>query len=476
MSSPVTIAVLGGGSAGFTAARVAREFGARVILALGEQGNLASLCINAGCMPSKALFALIDEMHHARSQRLLRVEPRLPADYLAGVVAQKDRYIAGFRAWRDQLTREMAGKDFLIMEGNAAFVNPHTIHIRGQQFNFDAAIIATGSTHADPKLGGPCNVRAQLWRNEDILRNTVIPESLAVIGAGAVGLEFSLRYARLGTVVTLITGASRFLPRFPATFGGRLEQIYRAEGIRVLTGHRVVEVGGTPEGLFSLRLESAAGPEVVIAERVLLATGRKPNLDSLNIAAAGVQIDDDGNIAIEEDMRVRGKQHLFAAGDVAARRMVVHHAHIEAGIAAENAVRGTHRRWHKRSNLQVIFSDPEFAFAGLRPEDAAAKGLEIVSVAVESRDVGKLLLEGDSVGLGELYADKASGQLLGAGLLCRGASDLIHLLAYAIDHQHKVHELVDAEFYHPTRMEIVAELGDALCRRFGGTPFCRALE
>ena len=175
-------------------------------------------------------------------------------------------------------------------------------------------------------------------------------------------------------------------------------------------------------------------------------------------------------------MRIVGQRHIFAAGDVAGKRMVVHHAHIEAGIAAENAVTEGDRRWTKRSNIQVIFSDPEFAFAGMKPAHAEKAGHKLVSASAESRDIGKLHLAGDDFGFGEFSADETSGKLVSAGLLCNDASNLIHLPAYAIDHEHTINQLEDAEYYHPTKIEIVSEIGDKLCRMLGGHPFSRAEE
>jgi pyruvate/2-oxoglutarate dehydrogenase complex dihydrolipoamide dehydrogenase (E3) component len=199
-------------------------------------------------------------------------------------------------------------------------------------------------------------------------------------------------------------------------------------------------------------------------------------VDDLGLKAAGVELNKRGRLEIGDDMRVKGKEHIFAAGDVAGLRMVVHHAHIEAGIAAENACSDGNRIWAKRSNIEVIFSDPEFAFAGCTPADAERDGHQLVSAAAESRDIGKLLLAGDNSGFGEFWADTKTGRLMSAGLLCDDAANLIHLPAYAIDHEHTVHQLEDAEFYHPTKIEIVAEIGDALCRKLGGHPFARAEE
>ena len=199
-------------------------------------------------------------------------------------------------------------------------------------------------------------------------------------------------------------------------------------------------------------------------------------MDYLGLESAGIGLNARGRLEIGDDMRVRGKDHLFAASDVARLRMVVHHAHIEAGIAAENACSDGDRRWTKRSNIEVIFSDPEFAFAGCTPAEAEKDGHQLMSAAAESRDIGKLHLAGDDCGFGEFWADAKTGRLLSAGLLCDDADNLIHLPAYAIDHEHTIHQLQDAEFYHPTKIEIVAEIGDALCRKLGGNPFARAEE
>jgi probable pyridine nucleotide-disulfide oxidoreductase len=123
-----------------------------------------------------------------------------------------------------------------------------------------------------------------------------------------------------------------------------------------------------------------------------------------------------------------------------------------------------------------VFSDPEFAFAGLKPSAAKKAGHQLVTASAQSRDVGKLHLAGDDFGFGEFSADAKSGLLLSAGLLCNDASNLIHLPAYAIDHEHTVQQLEDAEFYHPTKIEIISEIGDALSRKLGGHPFARAEE
>lgn len=470
-----TIAVIGGGSAGFTAARTACRLGAKVLFFMGDNADHASLCINAGCMPSKALFEPIDAMHHAKQHGWLKVEPKHPDEYLAEIVRWKDNEIGHFRAYRQKEIRALASDRFEIICSNARFVSDHEIVSEGTRYRFDAAIIASGSLTTLPEIEGLERSWDGVWTSDEILHNTRIPKSLAVIGAGAIGLEFSLRYARLGCEVTLLTH-STVLPRYPAKFGERIAFIYEREGIRVLTHRKVVHISRNSSAQFEIETDGAEKLEPVTAEKILLATGRRPAVNGLGLEALGVALNEKGRLEVGDDMRVKGAQHLFAAGDVAGMRMVVHHAHIEAGIAAENACSDGSRKWTKRSNIQVVFSDPEFAFAGMKPARAIEAGLEPVTANGESRDVGKLHLAGDDFGFGEFSADAKTGKLISAGLLCSDASNLIHLPAYAIDHEHTAQQLADAEFYHPTKIEIVSEIGDELCRKLGGHPFARAPE
>ena len=472
-----TIAVLGGGSAGFTAARLASKNGARVLFFMGDNADHASLCINAGCMPSKALFEPIDAMHHAKRHGWLEVKPKEPDEYLAQIVRWKDNEIAQFRAYRQKEIRELASDTFTIIRSNACFVSDHEVVSEGQRHTFDAAIIATGSATVRPKIAGLDPAWEGAWTSDEILQNTRIPKSLAVIGVGAVGLEFSLRYARLGSTVTLVA-RSGLLPDYPGQFGKRISSIYEQEGICVLTHREITAISRNQASEFVVETKGSETMATIVADRILLATGRRPAVDNLGLdpKAAGIVLNARGRLEIGDDMRVKGKEHIFAAGDVAGLRMVVHHAHIEAGIAAENACSEGQRTWTKRSNIEVIFSDPEFAFAGCTPADAENDGHELVSAAAESRDIGKLLLAGDEMGFGEFWADAKTGRLISAGLLCDDAANLIHLPAYAIDHEHTVHQLEDAEFYHPTKIEIIAEIGDTLGRKLGGHPFARADE
>ena len=365
MGTPRTIAVLGGGSAGFTAARTAAELGARVLFFMGDNADMASLCVNRGCMPSKAMFEPIDAMHHARRLGMLRVEPFRPEAHLAQIVAWKDREIARFRAYRQHAIAAHESDEFVILRTDAQFIDAHTITAAGRSYSFDAAVIATGSVPYYPDVDGLSELADEIWTNDDILENTALPESLALIGAGAIGLGFALRYARLGCAVTVIA-RSRPLSRYPERFGQRLAEIYEREGVRMMQATSPRRVRRDREGLYVVETEGPDGFEPVTAARAMMAVGRSPAIGTLDLHRAGAELVD-GRISVADDLRLQGADNLFAAGDVMGRRMVVHQAHIEARIAAQNAVTDGALVWDRRADIQVVFSDPEFAYAGITP-------------------------------------------------------------------------------------------------------------
>lgn len=461
---PKTIGVLGGGSAGLTAATTAAELGARVALFMGPDPERASLCVNRGCMPSKALFARIDAAHRAGWAT---------DEALAEIVEWKNRHIARFRAFRQRAIRAHESEEFQVVRSPATLVSAHEIESAGERYSVDAVIVATGSEWTLPPIDGLGDIDG-VWTSDDILDNTQVPDSLVVIGAGAVGLEFSIRYARLGSAVTVVTH-SAILPHYPKVFGERLTTAYEREGVRMLPDRLVTRVERDIEGWFVCHVEGPSGSEPLIGQRLLVATGRRPQLAGLGLDRAGIKAAE-GRLAIGSDMRIAGHDHVFAVGDVTGDRQVVHHAHIEAGIAAHNAVEDTATEWSKRANLQVVFSDPEFAYAGLTPAQIVESSRDTVVGTKDSRNVGKLLLGGDDVGVGRFVADASSGELLSAGLLCDGASDIIHLPSSLIELGHTVHDAAKLEFYHPARIEIVSGIIDALCEATDGEPLKRAPE
>ena len=312
MAGRKIIAVLGGGSAGFTAARTARELDARVLFFMGDHADHASLCVESGCMPSKAMFEPIDAMHRAKRHGWLEVKPHQPENYLAQIVAWKNGKIEKFRSGRNEQIRSLESDDFRIIPKNARFVSANELEAAGERYQVDNVILATGSANSIPgEIGVGVGIDG-VWTNNEILQNTVLPKSLAVIGAGPVAIEFSLRYARLGCDVTIIS-RSPMLSKFPPKFGERLQQIYEREGVTVLTGHKILSLARNDHGSFVINVDTGSATKTFTSDRVLLGTGRHPDLQTLNLAAAGIEPNKQGKLEMDLDMRVRGSRNIFAA-------------------------------------------------------------------------------------------------------------------------------------------------------------------
>ena len=184
-------------------------------------------------MPSKAMFEPIDAMHRAKRHGWLEVKPKHPEDYLAQIVAWKNHEIAAFRNHRQQEIRDHEADDFNVIRANARFVEAHKIQTNNESYAVDGVILATGSVNSIPDLGAERVGPDDVWTNNEILDNTMLPASLTIVGAGAVSMEFSLRYARLGCAVTVVS-RSAVLSKFPRKFGDRLSAIYEREGLRIL--------------------------------------------------------------------------------------------------------------------------------------------------------------------------------------------------------------------------------------------------
>src|SRR5204862_748620 len=191
------------------------------------------------------------------------------------IVAWKNHETAAFRDHRQQEIRDHEADDFKVIRANARFVEAHKIQANNERYAIDEVILATGSVNSIPDLGAEHIGSDGIWTSNEILDNTVLPASLTIIGAGAVSMEFSLRFARLGCAVTVVS-RSAVLSRFPRKFGERLSAIYEREGIRILTGREFVSAKRDRDGLYAIGVEGPSGFETLTSERLLLATGRQP--------------------------------------------------------------------------------------------------------------------------------------------------------------------------------------------------------
>lgn len=437
------LAVIGAGSAGFSAAITAADAGARVAL-IGD-GTIGGTCVNIGCVPSKALIRAVESVHHAHAaERFEGIEADARVADWAATVAQKQVLVEELRAakYADVLTR-YENVDYVA--GRARFDDTGLLTVDGAVFPAGKIIIATGARPHVPAIPGIRHVDA--LDSTSALELTTLPAAMLVVGAGYIGVELAQIFARAGVAVTLISRRG-VLPEAEAEISEALERYLSDEGIRLarVKGYESVTRDGN-----AVRL-AVTGGEIFEAERLLLATGRVPNSDDLNLGAAGIETDARAGIVVDHHMRT-ANPNVWAAGDVTGRDQFVYMAAYGAKIAARNAVAGEARSYDNATMPWVVFSDPQVAGVGLSEAQARAAGHEVITSVLPLSAVPRALAARDTRGLIKLVAEVGSKRLLGAQILAPEGADSIQTAAMALKARLTYEELGDTIMPYLTTVE-----------------------
>jgi pyruvate/2-oxoglutarate dehydrogenase complex dihydrolipoamide dehydrogenase (E3) component len=458
------VAVLGGGSAGYAAARTAA--GAGLKTAVIEGGNeVGGLCILRGCMPTKALLYAAEIMHLARHAGTWGIRAENASFDFAKVMARKDTLIKDFADYRRQ---QLASGKFKFIRANAEFVDSHTVELKpvgvraGRPAGPEARqripakisaahfIIASGSAIAPPPLPQLREVGGLTSDNALALKR--LPESLIVLGGGPIACEFAQFFARFGVKVTLIQRSGHILREFDTDAGIEMEKVFRREGIQVFTGTRLVEARRKGK-LKTVSFEHDRKTVSVSAEEILFALGRVPNTASLDLAKAGVATD--GGRVVANDLMETSAPHIYAAGDCAGPHEIVHLAVQQGEIAAYNIAHASApRRMDYRLLIAVVFTEPQVALAGLTEREAKARGISCRVASYPFNDHGKSLIMEARDGFVKLLAEPKCGEILGGACIGPSGGELIHEIAAAMAKRMTVHELAAMPHYHPTLAEI----------------------
>lgn len=428
--------VLGSGSSAFAAAIRASDAGARV--ALVERGAVGGTCVNVGCVPSKALLRAAELQHLASSSPI-------PGLSLHADPVNLDE----ITAWKNQLVKELRQTKYIdlvdaygfeLVAGTARFEGPDSVSIGEERVTAEAFLIATGAAPAIPELPGLVSV--DYLTNDTVLELTELPRHLIVLGGGPEGLEFAQAFRRLGSRVTIV-GRNRYLaPQEDHDVSLALAEALRDEGIDVLTGTAPSAVRRTKAGVV---VTLTTGVEVE-GDKLLVATGRRPNTQDLQLELAGVSVDERGAVVVDEQLRTTNPR-IFAAGDVTGAPQYVYVAAYAGALAADNAISQAGRTFDLTALPRVTFTSPQVASVGLTESDALARGIDVKTSVLPITSVPRAIVNQERHGLVKLVAEKGSDRLIGAHVLADGAGDVIQSAVLAIKFGLTVSDLADT--FHP---------------------------
>lgn len=451
--------VIGGGSAGYAAARTAADGGADV--GIVDHGPLGGLCILRGCMPSKAMLRssdLMAQMRRATDFGLAAVRPE--AD-LAAIVERKARLV---RQFAEDRIGSLRSPRYTLYEDRAAFVSPHEVSVGGRLLKARTFVVATGSVPARVPIPGL--EEAGYLTSDEVLELRDRPRSLLVLGGGAVALELGQFFARIGTDVTVVQRSPQVLSHLDEDLVLPVQSQLREEGVSLHLDTRLHRVSRADDG--RVATFSQGGREIrALGEVVLQALGRRPNIDGLNLRAAGVDTDA-GQIVVDAHMRT-SQPHIFAAGDATGLHDIVHIAIQQGELAARNALRtsGPPERLDDRLKVEVIFTDPQVASLGLSEKDCRSGGIPYLSASYPFHDHGKSIILGAKHGHVKLICRPETGELIGAQIVGPEGGELIHELIAVVYYRGTVHDLLRMPHYHPTLAEIVTYPAEELVERIG---------
>jgi len=439
------LAVLGAGSAGFSAAITAAEQGARV--AMIGYGTIGGTCVNVGCVPSKAMIRATEAIHHANTaRRFSGVTAQARIDDWGALVAQKQQLV-------DEL-RQAKYLDVLPTYDNITYIEGQAHLVEGgvaideRIISAEIIIIATGTRPALPAIAGIDKV--DYLTSTSALELDRLPASILVMGGGYIGCELAQMFARAGVAVTIVTRRS-LLANGEPEISAALTKYFRSEGLSVYDGLSYQEIKNTATGV-KLTIDQDGTMHSIEAERLLVTTGRTANVEALNLETAGVHLNSNGGIEVDEQMRT-SKAGVYAAGDVTGRDPFVYMAAYGARIAATNALNGDNLSYDNTAMPAVVFTDPQIATVGLTEAQARQDGFKVRTSVLPLEHVPRALAARDTRGLIKLVADGDSRRLLGAHIIAPEGADSIQTAALAIAQKLTIDDLAQMVFPYLTTVE-----------------------
>ena len=452
--------VIGGGSAGYAGASLAARHGLRTAVVEGGE-QIGGLCILKGCMPSKTLLASAELFAAIQKSAELGIQAQAQGLDMPFIQARKKILVEEFASYR---RGQLASGKFDFIRGCARFIDSHRISVNGGEQGREQILesrfflIATGSQTYIPDIPG---LRAITPMDSDrFLEMERLPESVAILGGGAIALEAATFFSAARVPTCLLQRSSRILKEADPEVSEALCDSLRSRGVTVYTGVRLQSFERTESGARRVHytLQDRAEEQSLVSAEVLCAMGRVPNTAALGLPAARVLLES-GRIAVSEFQQT-SQPHIFAAGDVSGPVAVVHLAIAESEVAVRNMVtlmRGRDEpleRMDYRLKMLAVFSEPGFAMIGLTQAEANRTGHAVLVSSYPYADHGKAMLAGHTEGFVKLIVDAHSREILGASVVGAQATELIHEISVAMHFRATAGDLARVPHYHPTLSEI----------------------
>ncbi len=445
------VLVLGGGPGGYTAAFRAADLGKKVVL-VERYPVLGGVCLNVGCIPSKALLHVAQVLHEAEAfaeHGVTFAKPEIDLDKV--------------RSWKESVTQTLNSglarlakqRNVTVVNGYGKFVTANSLQVENQQASqtvtFDNAIIAAGSHPTKIPLFP--NDDPRLWNSTDALALSSIPEKLLIVGGGIIGLEMATVYHALGSKISVVELMDQIIPGCDKDLVTPLQRRIKKQYDNLWLQTKVTSIESLPEGL-KVSFEGKNAPESELFDAVLVAVGRRPNGKLIDADKAGVAVDEAGFIAVDKQQRTN-VPNIFAIGDIVGNPMLAHKASYEGKIAAE-VISGHKAGFDALTIPSVAYTDPEVAWMGLSETQAQAQGVDYEKAVFPWAASGRSLALGRNEGLTKIITDKSSGRLLGAGFVGPGAGELIAEAVLALEMGADATDISLTIHAHPTLSESFA--------------------
>lgn len=445
MAQHSDLIIIGAGPGGYETALAAARRGKSVTLFNGE--NLGGTCLNEGCIPTKCLCRNAEVISTFKEGEQFGIDDfTFSVDY-GKILERKNNVVATLR---EGIATMLKSAKVNVVNAKASFKDASVVVADGEEYTADDIIIATGSVSKSLPIPGydlPC-----VMDSTKILSIEYIPESLTIIGGGVIGMEFASIFSSLGSQVTVIEFMKQILPPFDSDIAKRLKQTLSKKGIKIITGAAAKKIEQNSEYEIVVTYEAKGKEESVVSSDLLMAVGRAPRLEGLNLEATGVEFSPRG-IVVDDDMRTN-VPHIYAIGDVNARMMLAHVASFQ-GLRALNVIEG------KKDDIRfdivpsAVFVVPECGMVGMTEDQAKNTGMEIRVGQSFFRANGKSLAMGEPDGLCKLIFRKEDGMLLGAHIMGVEAADLAQQCADMMNRNTTLHDMENIIFGHPTVSEVI---------------------